>query len=256
MPKRKLNLFKPVKRTRVYEEIVAKIKDMIEKGKFKSGDQLPVERELAEVFRVSRSSVREALRSLESQGLLESRQGNGTYIASQHSVESLVNPLASVIFSEKDGQRELFEMRRLVEPQLAYLAAERATPDDIQTMEKILELQERQVASGESATDVDKNFHYILAKATKNKFLIRMTDNIMDLLLESRDKFLQVEGRPEKSVERHRQVLEAIKAGDRDGAMMIMRDHLMDIERSLFPAIAGNRRKTKGGISDNSLERR
>ena len=255
MTKKKLNLFKPVKKTRVYEEIVAKIKDMIEKGKFKSGDQLPVERELAEVFRVSRSSVREALRSLESQGLLESRQGDGTYVASQP-VESLVNPLATVIFTEKDGQRELFEMRRLIEPQLAYLAAERATPDDIQTMERILDLQEREVARGESGTDVDKNFHYILAKSTKNKFLIRMTDNIMDLLVESRDKYLQVEGRPEKSVHRHRQVLEAIKAGDRDGAMMLMRDHLMDIERSLFPTIASNRRKSKGEIRNNILERR
>lgn len=253
--KKKLNLFKPVKKTRVYEEIVAKIKDMIEKGRFKSGDQLPVERELAEVFRVSRSSVREALRSLESQGFLESRQGNGTYIANLP-VESLVNPLATVIFSEKDGQRELFEMRRLIEPQLAYLAAERATPDDIQTLEKILDLQEREIAKGEAATDVDKNFHYILAKATKNKFLIRITDNIMDLLVESRDKYLQVEGRPEKSVYRHRQVLEAIKAGDREGAMRLMRDHLMDIESSLFPATAGNRKKSKGEFVENRLERR
>jgi DNA-binding FadR family transcriptional regulator len=123
-------LFKPVKKTRVYEEIVVKVKHMIEKGRLHSGDQLPSERELAEVFNVSRSSVREALRSLETQGYLESRQGDGTYIARQP-VESLVNPLATVIFSEKDGQMELFEMRRLIEPQLAYLAAERATPEEI-----------------------------------------------------------------------------------------------------------------------------
>jgi GntR family transcriptional regulator, transcriptional repressor for pyruvate dehydrogenase complex len=252
--RKKLNLFKPVKKTRVYEEIVAKIKDMIEKGRFKSGDQLPVERELAEVFRVSRSSVREALRSLESQGFLESRQGNGTYIASQP-VESLVNPLASVIFSEKDGQSELFEMRRVLEPQLAYLAAERATPDDIQTLEKILDLQARETAKGEAA-DVDKSFHYMLAKASKNRFLLRLTDNIMDLLVESRDKYLQVEGRPEKSVIRHRQVLDAIKAGDSEGAARIMRDHLMDIESSLFPAAKGMRKKSKGEIREDRLERR
>ncbi len=251
--KKKLNLFKPIKKTRVYEEIVAKIKDMIEKGRFKSGDQLPVERELAEMFRVSRSSVREALRTLESKGFLESRQGNGTYIASQP-VESLVSPMASVIFTEKDGQRELFEMRRLIEPQLAYLAAERATPDDIQTLEKILALQETEIARGESATDVDKNFHYILAKASKNKFMIRITDNIMDLLVESRDKYLQVEGRPEKSVYRHRQVLEAIKAGDPESAMKLMRDHLMDIESSLFPAMGATRKKSKS--EENRLEGR
>ncbi len=245
-------LFKPIKKTKVYEEIVAKIKDMIEKGRFKSGDQLPVERELAEVFRVSRSSVREALRSLESQGLLESRQGNGTYIASQP-VESLVNPLASVIFTEKDDQMELFEMRRMIEPQLAYLAAERATEEEISMLEKALALQEEEIGRGESGTDVDKNFHYIMARATKNKALLRITDNIMDLLAESREQYLQVEGRPQKSILRHREVLDAIRAGDRDRAEEVMREHLMDIEASLFGGT--ERRRPKGGI-DNSLKER
>ncbi len=239
--KQKLKLFKPVKKTRVYEEIVAKIKDMIDKGRFKSGDQLPVERELAEVFRVSRSSVREAIRSLESQGLLESRQGNGTYIA-KHPVESLVNPLATVISSEKDGQRELFEMRRLIEPQLAFLAAERATEDEIRTMERTLALQEREVARGESATESDKNFHCLLANAARNRFLLHIVDNNMHLFLESRDNFLQVEGRPEKSLQHHRELLDAIKARDPESAAQAMREHLIDIENSLFE-MTGRRRR-------------
>jgi len=232
----KLNMFKPVKKTRVYEEIVAKIKDMLEKGRLKSGDQLPGERELSEVFQVSRSSVREALRTLETQGFLESRQGDGTYIASKP-VESLVNPLASVIFSEKDSQMELFEMRRLIEPQLAYLAAERATQEEIAMMEQSLVLQEEAVARGETGTDVDKSFHYIMAKATKNKVLLRLTDSMRDLLAESRDKYLQVEGRPDKSISRHRQVLDAIKARDGELAAQVMLEHVVDIEECLF---AGN----------------
>jgi len=232
----KLNLFKPVKKTRVYEEIVIKIKDMLENGRLKSGDQLPGERELSEVFQVSRSSVREALRTLETQGFLESRQGDGTYIASKP-VESLVNPLASVIFSEKDSQMELFEMRRLIEPQLAYLAAERATQEEIALMEQALVLQEEAVARGETGTDVDKSFHYIMAKATKNKVLLRLTDSMRDLLAESRDKYLQVEGRPGKSILRHRQVLDAIKARDAELAAQVMLEHVVDIEECLF---AGN----------------
>ncbi len=247
---KKSNLFKPIKKTRVYEEIVGKIKDMIEKGRLKSGDQLPVERELAEIFRVSRSSVREALRSLESRGFLESRQGDGTYIASQP-VESLVRPLASVIFSEKDGQMELFEMRRLIEPQIAYLAAERATEDEIESMEKALKLQEEEVTRGEIGTDVDKKFHYIMANATKNRVFLRIMDNIMDLLSESRDRYLQVEGRPGKSITRHRLILNAIKARDPEGAERLMREHLMDIENSLF---AAKRKRT--GDSGSRKERR
>lgn len=226
-------MFKPVKKTRVYEEIVVKVKHLIEKGRLHSGDQLPSERELAGVFNVSRSSVREALRSLETQGFLESRQGDGTYIARQP-VESLVNPLATVIFTEKDGQIELFEMRRLIEPQLAYLAAERATPEEIIMLGKALELQEDAIAQGESGTEIDKTFHYILAKAAKNKVILRIVDNIMDLLAESRDKYLQVEGRPERSLARHREVLNAIRSGDRELAASVMLEHLEDIEASLF----------------------
>jgi len=226
-------LFKPVKKIRIYEEIVIKVKEMIEQGRLKSGDQLPGERELSEVFHVSRSSLREALRSLESKGYLESRQGDGTYIAS-NPVESLVSPLASVIFSEKDSQMELFEMRRLIEPQLAYLAAERATEEEIARMEEALALQEQAIAKGETGTETDKAFHYLMAKATNNKVLLRLTDYMRDLLAESRDKYLQVEGRPEKSIARHRQVLDAIKAGDGELAAQVMLDHVLDIENCLF----------------------
>ncbi len=226
-------MFKPVKKTRVYEEIVTKVKEMVEQGRLKSGDQLPSERELSEVFKVSRSSVREAVRSLESQGLIESRQGDGTYIARQP-IEDLVDPLASVIFTEKDGQMELFEMRRLVEPQLASLAAERATPEEIDELEKILDTQEEKINSGEMGTDVDKAFHDKLAAATKNAILIRIMDTVMDSLTESREKSLQIEGRPEKSLVRHREILEAIKTGDKELAETLMREHLEDIETGLF----------------------
>jgi len=194
---------------------------------------------------VSRSSVREALRSLESQGFIESRQGDGTYIASQP-VEALVRPLASVIFTEKDDQMELFEMRRMIEPDLAYLAAERATEEEIAMMEKVLDLQEDQIARGEYGTDVDRNFHYIMARAARNKALLRITDNIIDLLAESREQYLQVEGRPQKSILRHREVLDAIRAGDPERAEKCMLEHLMDIETSLFGAT--ERRRSKRGI--------
>jgi len=251
--KHKSQMFKPIKKAKVYEEIVAKIKDMVEKGRFKSGDQLPVERELAEVFRVSRSSVREALRSLESQGFIESRQGDGTYIARQP-VESLVRPLASVILTEKDDQMELFEMRRMIEPDLAYLAAERATEEEIAMMEKVLTLQQDQIDRGDFETDVDRNFHYIMARAARNKALLRITDNIIDLLAESRDQYLQVEGRPQKSILRHREVLEAIRARDPERAEKCMLEHLVDIETSLFGT--SGRRSSKKGIANHLKERR
>ena len=226
-------MFKPIKKTKIYEEIVSKVKNMIEDGRLHPGDQLPAERELSETFKVSRSSLREALRALESQGLLESRQGNGTFVARQP-IENIVNPLAAVILAEKDGQMELFEMRRLVEPNIAFLAAERATSEEIAELEEILGVQAERVARGETGTDFDKRFHDTLVKATKNSILIKIMNTVMDSLAESRDKYLQVEGRPEKSLLRHSEILDTIKAGDKKRAAKIMREHLVDIENDLF----------------------
>jgi DNA-binding FadR family transcriptional regulator len=154
-------MFKPIKKTRIYEKIVDEIKDLISQGRLNWGDQLPTERELSDTFKVSRTCVREALRILESQGFLESRPGDGTYVAN-NAVDSLVQPLAAFILKEKDYQLELFEMRRLLESQLAFLAAERATPENMTKMEKILKRQEEQIANGETGLDSDSDFHHAL----------------------------------------------------------------------------------------------
>src|ERR671937_3249214 len=110
----------PVKSTRIYEEIVRQIKAMISEGRLKSGDQLPPERDLAEKFLVSRTSVREALRALESVGLIEIRPGEGTFVR-EVSVDALVEPLALVLLSQRAMIAELFEARRLLEPAIAGL---------------------------------------------------------------------------------------------------------------------------------------
>jgi len=132
----------PIKSTRIYEEIVRQVKQMIAEGRLKSGDQLPPERDLAEKFVVSRTSVREALRALESLGLVEIRPGEGTFIR-EVSVEALIEPLALVMASQRGAIAELFEARRLLEPAIAALAAGRATPEELSEMERILESRRR-----------------------------------------------------------------------------------------------------------------
>jgi len=250
-------MFKPVRKTKVYEEIVSKIKVLIEDGRLKSGDQLPPERELSEVFKVSRSSLREALRALESEGFLEIRQGDGTYVALKP-IEQLVKPLATAILSEKDTQFELFEIRKIIEPQLALLAAERATEEDFSRLEEILDIQAEEVRQGGGAVDIDKEFHYALARATRNKIILRVMDTLMDAISESRDRSLQVEGRPEKSLSFHRIVFNALKARDRELAAKTMREHLEDIESILFSVrkeVWGSDKKTrrKGGSKTHQM---
>src|SRR5215475_10055277 len=135
----------PIKSTRIYEEIVRQVKQLIAEGKLKSGDQLPPERDLAEKFMVSRTSVREALRALQSRGLVDIRAGEGAFVR-DISVETLIEPLALVILPHREAVGELFEARRLLEPAIAALAARRATAEELGEMERILEAQAKEVA--------------------------------------------------------------------------------------------------------------
>ncbi|MEE8224579.1 MAG: GntR family transcriptional regulator, partial [candidate division NC10 bacterium] len=106
-------ILKAVKKTRIYQDIVAQVKELIAEGKLKPGDQLPSERELSEMFQVSRASVREAIRALESMGFIEIRQGEGTYIAS--SVETLLASVASALLHQRDPLLQVFEARKILE---------------------------------------------------------------------------------------------------------------------------------------------
>ena len=120
-----------VEKKRAYEDIVQQVITLIEDGKLKRGDQLPSERDLTEIFKVSRTTVREAIRTLESMKLLQCRQGTGTYVLAS-SEEDLIQPLAAALFNAKDDIRDIFYTRKIVEPHVAQLAAEYATPQDIE----------------------------------------------------------------------------------------------------------------------------
>src|SRR5499425_2338970 len=219
----------PIKSTRIYEEIVRQVKAMIAEGRLKGGDRLPPERDLAEKFVVSRTSVREALRALESLGLVEIRPGEGTFVR-QVSIEALVEPLALLMVSQREGIGELFEARRLLEPSLAALAATRATSEEIQEMERILEEQAREVAAGRTGLAQDAQFHAAIGAAAHNRAITRITHAIMDLLTQSREESLNTPGRPTRSHEDHRRVLAAISRRDGEGARKAMLDHIEAVE--------------------------
>ena len=219
----------PVKSTRIYEEIVRQVKALITEGRLKSGDQLPPERDLAAQFKVSRTSVREALRTLESLGLIEIRPGEGTFVR-EVSVESLIEPLAHVILSQREAVGELFEARRLLEPALAGLAARRAMQDDLQEMERILEEQAKEVAAGLTGLAQDAAFHAAIATSVRNRAITRIVHALMDLLTQSREESLQTPGRPTRSHQDHRRILDAIRRRDEAGARRAMLDHVNAVE--------------------------
>lgn len=219
----------PIKSTRIYEEIVRQIKTMIAEGRLKSGDQLPPERDLAEKFLVSRTSVREALRALESAGLIEIRPGEGTFVR-EISVEALIEPLALVLLSQRAMIEELFEARRMLEPVIAGLAAGRATKDEVQEMERILEAQAREISSGNTGLAQDAAFHAAIGTAAHNRAITRIVHAVMDLLGQSREEAISTPGRPTRSHEDHQRILAAIRTGDAAAAERAMLDHVVAVE--------------------------
>jgi GntR family transcriptional regulator, transcriptional repressor for pyruvate dehydrogenase complex len=225
----------PIKSTRIYEEIVRQVKAMIAEGRLKGGDRLPPERDLAEKFVVSRTSVREALRALESLGLVEIRPGEGTFVR-QVSIESLIEPLALLMVSQREAIGELFEARRLLEPSLAALAAGRATPEEIGDMERILEEQAAEITAGRTGLAQDAKFHAAIGAAAHNRAITRIAHAIMDLLTQSREESLNTPGRPTRSHEDHRRVLAAITARDAEGARRAMLEHLSAVEALVLGA--------------------
>jgi GntR family transcriptional repressor for pyruvate dehydrogenase complex len=234
----------PIKSTRIYQEIVRQVKGMIAEGRLKSGDQLPPERDLAEKFVVSRTSVREALRALESLGLVEIRPGEGTFVR-EVSVDSLVEPLAMVMLSQREAIGELFEARRMIEPALAALAARRATPEDVGEMERILESQAKAIAAGGTGVEQDAEFHTAIGAAAHNRAITRIAHAVMDLLRQSREEALNTPGRPDRSHNDHKRLLAAIRARDEAAARQAMVEHLEAVEALVLGG--DERRPTSAG---------
>ncbi len=224
----------PVRRTKVYEEVAARIRRLIADGHLKPGDKLPAERELASALSVSRTSVRDAIRTLQAAGLLEPRQGEGTVIR-ELSTETFMAPIASALLARRDLLADLIDVRKMVEPAMTREAARHATPEEIRQMETILARQAARLEAGGLAIEEDSAFHDMIARASRNQVVLKVIDVLMDLLREGRERSLQVRGRPQRSLRGHRQILEAIRRRDGDAAARAMLNHLEQIEEMLLP---------------------
>jgi GntR family transcriptional repressor for pyruvate dehydrogenase complex len=227
--------FEVVRRNKVYEEVAKQIERLILK-KLKPGDKLPSERELAEILQVSRSSIRDAIRSLELVGLVEPRQGAGT-IVRERSAESSVNPFTDTLKRRQELVTELLDFRKMLEPPLAARAATHASAEDISEMEEILQRQEEKQDQGNVAIAEDAEFHYSIALASGNSVVLKVIDTLMDLLRETREHSLQVLGRSQKSLAGHRRILAAIKRHDAEAAKAAMRRHIEDVEEIVLSKV-------------------
>jgi len=229
---RSARLLEPIKKTRVAEEIADRIRVLILDGTFPTGSPLPGERLLASRFGVSRGSIRDALRMLETIGLLETRHGQGTF-PRELDVDRLVAPLASVLTYRHDLRDELLDVRRMFEPAVARAAALRVTEDDLADLQRIIDTQRRKLKSGRSAIVEDTAFHAVLARATRNRAVMRIMETLNNLLIESRTLTLKQKGRPERSIQGHEAVVAALRRRDPDAAARAMHVHIDQIAELL-----------------------
>ncbi len=226
--RREAGLIEPIKKTRIPEEIADRIRLLILDGTFASGRPLPSERVLASRFCVSRGSIRDAFRMLEMIGLLETRHGQGAY-PRELTVDRLVAPLASVMTYRRDLQGELLDVRRMFEPAVARVAAARVTDEDLADLQRILEVQRRKLKAGRSAIVEDTAFHAVLARATRNRVVVRIMETLNNLLIESSKHSLKQKGRPERSIKGHEAVVAALGRKDPEGAARAMHAHIDQI---------------------------
>jgi len=223
------NVFKPIRPKKISEEIVTQIKVLIADGQLKPGERVPSERELASLLGVSRPSVREAIMVLEAMGLVESRQGGGTYVRSL-TAAALADPLSSMVEKNPRMLHNLAEVRMGLETWSAYLAAQRATDEEIAELRKLVVEMERQAESGGWDAEIDTRFHYAITTATHNTIQLHVLNTIHGLfhttIMVALTEFYQKEGYIEMLLDHHRTIMERIAARDPDGARQAMTEHL------------------------------
>jgi GntR family transcriptional repressor for pyruvate dehydrogenase complex len=222
-------VYKVVQTSRLYEQIVQQIEESITNGALKEGDQLPAERELAQQFGVSRTAVREAVKALREKGLVEAYPGRGTFITSgtAHSIRQTLDRMIKV--GQPEGTVNLAEVREILEPDIAALAATRADEEDIAAMREAIAVMDSMRQDADAFIEADLDFHLALAEAASNPLILSLIDSIVGLLREQRKRIFYVDGGPERGQYHHKRILEAVEHRDSQGAREAMRAHLRQV---------------------------
>lgn len=221
-------------RESAYTAIIERIRAMIAGGEITPGKRLPPERKLAERFGVSRSHLRQAFQALAERGVIESRQGDGTYLLTGLDQGPTVDTILDVIAARSDVLHEILEFRRMIEPQIAALAAERIDEPTLARLKVVVCDQQRALAAGREDAGFDAEFHRILTGSTRNHVVEKVMDIIQSILNESRAVWLQSEDRRQLSLQGHLQIIDALELGDSMGAAQAMRQHIASIGHLLF----------------------
>ncbi len=223
-------MYKLVRTSRLYEQIVQQIEASIVKGDLKPGDQLPAERDLAQRFGVSRTAVREAVKALREKGLVEAYSGRGTFITdgTTQAVRQSLDLMVKI--GQPEGSTHLAEVRAILEPEIAALAAVRIQDAELTTMRDAVAAMDRAgTKDPELYIEADLDFHLALAEGAANPLILSLLDSIVALLREQRMRIFRVPGGPERGQIHHKRILDAVERRDSEKAREAMRAHLAQV---------------------------
>ena len=220
---------------RVYEQIVAHVERAIYEGRLRQGQKLPPERQLARDLKASRVAVREALRTLELRGLVEVRQGStGGYFVREADDRPLARDFATLFRLGRVSRTQLIEARRLIEPEVAFLAAQRATDADIKLLTAAVEQRDATAAAGGESRPFDLEFHRVLSDAARNPVHAVITHALMALeadVIAPNVRLTEADSAEVNAA--HRRILEAVAARKAGEARAIMAAHIEDVQANL-----------------------
>lgn len=234
--------YRPIQpRERLYQEIVDQVQGLIASGRLKPGDRLPPERELAEQFHVSRTAVREAIKSLAEKGLVTVEVGRGTFVR-QLSAENVVESMSFLLGQGVEGAQHLQSARLLLEVPIARLAAEHRSDEQAQALATLLAQMEATDPAAREFIDLDTEFHVALARATGNPVLEVLSRTVVAMLRDERGDTREMDSDMRRAVAGHREIVRCVAARDAAGAERAMAEHL-----GLVNDMLEARRRAAGG---------
>lgn len=226
------NLYKSLERIQINETIAQHIFELVKKGIIKSGDKLPTEKVLSEKMQVSRSSVREALHRLVGMNLITNKRGQGYYV-NEIDIKLVINPQAVSLFFKGQHLFEIHEVRKSIEPDIIYLATQRATESDFRGMDRIFEKMEKftiKESSIKTFYELGMEIHNAIAKASGNSVFETLMRLLSEMAKEAHAHLYIPFTSPEMEIGVHRDLYKAVKSGNPSSAVIIMREHLADAE--------------------------
>ncbi|MBC8165128.1 MAG: FadR family transcriptional regulator [Bryobacteraceae bacterium] len=225
-------LLTTVPRTTLTADICRKLANHLIRGDWQAGDRLPSERELCQQLGVGRASLREALKALEIMGLIETRLGDGTYVCKRS--EFFARPLLWAIASSGEAEaHELCEARKLIEVELAGLAAERSTTEEVKLIGSYLDQMEESGEDSRTFLQADIGFHIAIGQAAHNAILLNALLLIRNLMQRWVAGALTVPGVQDKALHQHKRIFLALAKRDSAKARSAMQTHLEEMSRHL-----------------------